>query len=254
MTKMLKLIDTHAHLNLPEFEKDREAVFARAVAAGVGIINVGTDLTTSKLAVELAQNRKGVWATVGLHPTDWAENFKREDYLTLVQNEKTVAIGECGLDYFRADKSSAEKQKAIFIQQVELANELNKPLMLHIRDAYHDAFDVLKAHAKVRGNVHFFAGTWEEAKLFLDLGFTISFTGVITFAQDYDKVIKNTPLEMILTETDCPFVAPEPYRGKRNEPLYVQEVLKKLAEIKNLSYDEVALTTLANARRVFKLA
>lgn len=250
---MLKLIDVHAHVNFPDYDEDREGVIKRAQEVGVGMINVGTGLETSRQIVALAEQNENMWATIGLHPTDWTEGFDDSAYLELAKNEKTVAIGECGLDYFRADKSSAEKQKAIFIQQIELANELNKPLMLHIRDAYHDAFDVLKAHTKVRGNVHFFAGTWEEAKLFLDLGFTISFTGVITFTRDYDRVIKNTPLEAILTETDCPFVAPEPYRGKRNEPSYVWEVAKKIAEIKGLEPEEVARVTLENTVRVFRL-
>jgi len=133
--------------------------------------------------------------------------------------------------------------------------------MLHIRhgvnhvehNAYFDALDLLKKHSKVKGDVHFFAGTKEEAKGFLDFGFTLSFTGVITFSHDYDEVIRNTPLDMIMSETDSPYVAPVPYRGKRNEPVYVKEVVKKIAEIKNFPESEVALALIANARRVFKI-
>ena len=168
-----------------------------------------------------------------------------------MQNPKVVGIGECGLDYYRLDSDSIEKQKEAFIAQIELANEFNKPLMLHIRQAYQDALAILKEHTKVKGNIHFFAGSLEEAKAFIELGFTLSFTGVITFTHDYDEVIKNIPLEMIMSETDAPYVAPVPYRGKRNEPVYVSEVVKRIAEIKNLPESEVAEAIISNARRVY---
>ncbi|MGH7249437.1 MAG: TatD family hydrolase, partial [Minisyncoccia bacterium] len=170
-------------------------------------------------------------------------------------------IGECGLDYYRCTPDSIEKQKVALLSQIELANEFNKPIMLHIRNnpedktrnAYFDALEIIKEHSKVRGDVHFFAGGIEEAKAFLDFGFTLSFTGVITFTHDYDEVVKNTPLDRIMTETDCPYVAPVPYRGKRNEPVYVREVVKRIAEIKNLSEEEVAQAIMVNAKRVFGL-
>lgn len=254
---MLKLIDAHAHLNFPDYDADREAVLTRAAEAGIGLINVGTGLETSRQVVDLAQGRENTWATIGLHPTDAAETGESGEALAelrrLAQEPKVVAIGECGLDYFRADPSTAAKQQEMFVRQIEIANEAGKPLMLHIRNAYQDAYEILKTHAKVKGDTHFFAGTWDEAKLFLDLGFTLSFTGVITFARSYDEVIKNAPLDMILAETDCPYVAPIPHRGKRNEPAYVQEVVKKLAEIKGLSDEAVAAATLANTKRVFGL-
>jgi TatD DNase family protein len=178
-----------------------------------------------------------------------------------LKDPKVVAIGECGLDYYRCTEESITKQKENFIAQVELANEFNKPLMLHIRNnpddkmhnAYSDTLSLLKEYAKVKGDVHFFAGIWEEAKNFLDFGFTLSFTGVITFTHDYDEVIRNTPLDMIMTETDSPYVAPVPYRGKRNEPLYVKEVVKKIAEIKNLPETEVAEAIIKNAKKLFDI-
>ena len=159
------------------------------------------------------------------------------------------------------DAESIKKQKKAFIEQIELANEVEKPLMLHIRDAYADALQILKKHAKVKGVVHFFVGNMEEAKGFLDFGFMLSFTGVLTFppkagqprADTLFEVVKNTPLDMILTDTDSPYVAPVPYRGKRNEPLYVKEVVKKIAEIKNLPEGEVAKAVVANAKRVFNI-
>jgi TatD DNase family protein len=191
--------------------------------------------------------------------TSRGEIFDKEAYRKLLADPKALGIGECGLDYYRCDDDSIAKQKAAFISQIELANEFRKPIMLHIRNnpedktknAYFDALDLLKKHAEVRGDVHFFAGGVAEAKAFVDFGFTLSFTGVITFTHDYDEVIKNTPLEMIMTETDSPYVTPVPHRGKRNEPLYVKEVVKKIAEIKGLPEKEVAEAIISNARRVF---
>ncbi|HEV7424316.1 MAG TPA: TatD family hydrolase, partial [Candidatus Paceibacterota bacterium] len=200
--------------------------------------------------------------------TSRGEVFDKEEYKKLLNNSKVVGIGECGLDYYRCTPESIEKQKKSFIEQIELANEFNLPLMLHIRNnqkqelitgkegtpnAYMDALAILKMHSKVKGDVHFFAGTPEEAKAFLDLGFMLSFTGVITFTDDYDEVIRNTPLDMIMSETDSPYVTPVPNRGKRNEPSYVREVVKKIALVKNLREEEVAQAIIQNAKRVFDI-
>jgi TatD DNase family protein len=234
---------------------------------------VGTQYDTSAEAVALAEKHEDAYATIGLHPihtsksfhdakelgeggkefTSRGEIFDPAKYEELARSNKVIAIGECGLDYYRLDEATKETQVRNFIEQIELANKLGKPLMLHIRNAYADALEVLKAHAKVRGDVHFFAGGWEEAKQFLDLGFTLSFTGVITFTHDYDEVIKNAPLDMLLTETDAPYVSPVPYRGKRNEPAYVVEVVKKMAELKDLPLEEVREQLLQNAKDLFKI-
>lgn len=284
-----KYIDIHSHVNFKAFDSDRDEVIKRALENNTWVINVGTQLDTSRKAVEIAnQYPEGVYAIIGLHPihtgasyhdekelgeggkefTSRGEIFNRDLYKNLAQDKKVVAIGECGLDYYRLDTDSAEKQKKVFIEHIELANEVGKPLMLHIRNAYKDAYEILKKHLKSKslpagrqGNVHFFAGTWEEAKSFLDLGFTLSFTGVITFppkagqpgADTLIEIIKNTPLDMIMSETDSPYVTPIPHRGKRNEPSYVKEVVKKIAEVKNLPEEEVALAIIANAKRVFTL-
>ncbi len=250
----LKLIDAHAHLNFANYDEDREDVIKRAREAGIGVINVGTNLETSKQALALAEQNENMWATIGLHPTDFTENFDYVKYLELAKSEKVVAIGECGLDYFR-QRSEVEqaKQKEVFIKQIELANQVGKPLMLHIRNAYQDAYKILEKYAKVKGNAHFFAGTWEEAKLFLDLGYTLSFGGVVTFARDYDEVILHAPLNQILIETDCPFVAPVPHRGKRNESSYAIAVVEKISEIKGVSIPEVEQVTLENTIRLFGL-
>jgi len=279
---MLKYIDIHSHLNFKAFDEDREVVIKRALDNNTWMINVGTQVDTSKKAVEIAhQYKEGVYAIIGLHPihtdisyhdeeelgeagkefTSRGEVFDKNIYLELLKDPKVVAIGECGLDYFHTEAGSIEKQKKAFIEQIELANEINKPLVLHIRnnpkdkkiDAYVDVLEILKKYSKVKGNVHFFAGSIENAKDFLNYGFTLSFTGVITFTHDYDEIIKNTPLNMIMSETDSPYVAPVPYRGKRNEPSYVKEVVKKIALIKNLTEEKVAETIMANAKRVFRI-
>lgn len=282
-----KYIDIHSHVNFKAFDEDRDEVIKRALENDTWVINVGTQIDTSRKAVEMAnQYKEGVYAIIGLHPihtgasfhdekelgeggaefTSRGENFDKEAYKKLLTDPKVVGIGECGLDYYRMDEESIEKQKKAFIEQIELANEVGKPLMLHIRnnpkdkshDAYADSLEILKKHYRynpatsgARGDVHFFAGSLQDAQKFVDFGFTLSFTGVITFTTDYDEIIKNTPLDMIMTETDAPYVTPVPYRGKRNEPLYVKEVVKKIALVKGLSEEEVAEAIVANAKRVF---
>ena len=267
----VKYFDAHTHANFAAYGEDRDAVIERARDASVAMNVVGTQFDTSRSAVELAKKYDDVYATIGLHPihtaksyhdekeigeggkefTSRGEIFDKERYRSLAKNEKVIAIGECGLDYYRIDESTKEVQMRAFIEQIELAGEIKKPLMLHIRNAYADALEVLRAHAGVRGDVHFFAGDWEVAKKFLELGFTLSFTGVITFARDYDEVIRNTPLDMLLSETDAPYVTPVPYRGKRNEPSYVPLVVQKIAEIRGEDTERVAAALMENARRVF---
>ena len=269
---MPKYIDIHSHVNFKAFDEDRDEIIRRALENDTWVINVGTQADTSRVAVEIAnQYPEGVYAIIGLHPihtgasyhdiqelgeggkefTSRGEVFDKELYRELLKSKKVVGIGECGLDYYRCTPESISKQKENFISQIELANEFNKPLMLHIRNAYHDALEILKKYSKVKGNAHFFAGTSEEAKAYLDFGFTLSFTGVITFTDDYDEIIRNTPLDMIMSETDSPYVTPVPHRGKRNEPSYIREVVKKIAEIKNMPEEEVAEAMMANAKRIF---
>ncbi len=277
-----KYIDIHSHVNFKAFDEDRDSVIKRALGNNTWIINVGTQIDTSKKAVELAnQYEEGVYAIIGLHPihtgasfhdekelgeggaefTSRGEFFDKEKYLELLREPKVVGVGECGLDYYRCDTESIEKQKQAFIGQIEIANEVGKPLMLHIRNnpenkelnAYSDALDILKKYSKVKGDVHFFAGNVEDAKNFVDFGFTLSFTGVITFTKNYDEIIKNTPIEMIMSETDSPYVTPTPHRGKRNEPIYVSEVVKRISEIKELPLEKVSETLISNAKRVWKI-
>lgn len=286
MGKDITYIDIHAHLNLGAFNDDREEVMLRTREAGVAHINVGTKQSTSEKAVKIAEAHEDVYAIVGLHPIQTTpqehdedeigeggapfvskgEVFNKDFYRGLCKSEKVVAIGECGLDYYRNDPSTKEIQEAQFIAQIELANELGLPLMIHTRDAkgntasanpsgrsvYDDVYDILKQYAKVPGDIHFYAGNYAQAKKFFELGFTVSFTGVITFAKDYEETVRNAPLDMIHAETDCPFVAPVPFRGKRNEPIHVREVYKKIAEVKGLDEETVRVQLLSNAKRLFK--
>lgn len=279
----MKFIDIHAHLNFAAYDEDRDAVIERLKEAETLAINVGTQQGTSQQAVELADQHDHLYAIVGLHPihtdksyhdeqeigtggqefTSRGEVFDVDFYRELIQSsKKVVGIGECGLDYYRTDADSLEKQRRAFRTQIELAIELGLPLMLHVRasegsmDAYWDVLKILREYKaehgeKLRGDVHFFAGDADVAQAFLDLNFYLSFTGVITFAKPYLELVKNTPLDRIMTETDCPYVTPVPHRGKRNEPAYVQEVTKKIAEIKGLTIDEVAEQVMENAKRLF---
>lgn len=277
------LIDSHAHVQFPAYDEDREAVIRRALDEGVGVINVGTQYSTSADALKLAEKyENGVWATVGFHPGHAGENSHHDPWESREQNQesfdieklrelarktKAVAVGECGLDYFRLkseDLGFKDKQKEVFEKQIELAIELEKPLALHCRptkgtqDAYDDLYDILKPYianrkSGLRGVVHFFAGSKETAKKLLDLGFYISFAGPITFAAEYEEVVGYVPLNKTLAETDSPYVAPAPYRGKRNEPVYVAEVAKKIAQIKAIAYDEVARRLTKNTADLFGL-
>ena len=273
-----KYIDVHSHVQFKAYDEDRDAVVERTLAEGVHMMNVGTQRDTSLAAVAMAEKYDGVYAAIALHPVHTSKSFHDEKelgeegkaftsrgeefdpafYEELAQHPKVKAIGECGLDYYRLEEDTVARQKEVFVQHIQVANKVHKPLMLHIRSgsgrsAYEDAAELLAAHATVKGDVHFFAGNWEEAKLFLDMGFTLSFTGVITFTHDYDDVVRKTPLDMILSETDCPYITPTPFRGRRNEPMHVREVVKAIARIKGLDEEVVRKALVENAQRVFGL-
>lgn len=257
----MKYIDIHSHLNFSDYGEDFGAVIMRMEEASVGTIAIGTDLETSVKAVELAHKHQNIWACIGVHPVDNPSRaFEEENFRELVKHPKVVAVGECGLDFFHADKAADfDRQKKLFLEHINFALEFDKPIMIHSRSAYPELLEILEPlkeiHGdKLRGNVHFFAGTLEEAKRFWVIGFTTSFTGVITFARNYDEVIKNAPLEMLQAETDAPFVAPAPYRGQRNEPAYVVEVVKKIAELRGEEEDTVRKALLENAHKLFQLA
>lgn len=256
----MKYTDIHCHLNLPEFETDNIYVIKRAQEKEVGMIVVGVNRESSEKAVKIAEANDNVWAVIGLHPADDPnEVFDMDFYKQLASHPKVVGIGETGFDYYHRPISDRARQQEIFEKHIAIANELKKPLMLHLRNgikgesAYADALEVLRKHEKVHGDVHFFAGNIEEAHEFIKLGFRLSFTGVITFAKNYDEVIKAIPLNMIMSETDAPFVAPTPYRGQRNEPIYVIEVVKRIAEIRGEDYEIVSKQLVENAKALFHL-
>src|SRR3989338_10119909 len=259
-----KIFDSHCHPQMTQYDQDREEIIHRAFDVGVNMICVGTDLETSRQAIELAQKTEWMWATVGLHPNDnLNEKFESEKYRELLQQERVVAFGEIGLDYYRTEKPEDQKfQKERFIQQLELAKELKKPLILHCRDgksgstgpAYRDMIEILSRGYAINGGViHSFTGSLDEAKQFLDLGLYLGLNGIITFAKQYDEIVREVPLERILLETDAPYLTPEPYRGKRNEPAYVIEVAKKIAELKNEPYEKVTEQTTKNCKKLFGL-
>ncbi len=277
----MKTIDTHSHYNLAQFDEDREAAIARMMEAGVGTICVGVDLETSKLAIDIAAQNETIWACVGQHPTEWAQEYDAAEFADLAKGNNVVAIGECGLDYYRPEERAHKpEQVVLFRRQIELAIESGLPLMLHIRpsrlgspeqsdggeyDAYDDAIAILKEYKNdlieenapstslraLRGTAHFFVGDKRIAQEFLDLGFHISFSGVITFVKEYEEIVAFVPLDRILSETDAPFAAPAPYRGKRNEPAYVPEIVQKIAQIKGFSLEETEKRLLLNAKNLF---
>ncbi|MEI6480258.1 MAG: TatD family hydrolase [bacterium] len=259
---MYDYIDIHSHLNFPDYEKDFEEVIQRLRDTKTATITVGTDLASSQKAVELAEKYEMIYACIGLHPADnTEEEFNEHEFEKLISHKKVVAIGECGLDYGREKDATEEtkiRQRKDFEKQIDFAVKHDKPLMLHIRNAHEDVLEILteknKEYGKrLRGNAHFFSGDKQTAQRYLDLGFTVSFTGVITFARDYDEVVRYVPLNKIMSETDSPFVTPVPYRRTRNEPSYVSEVVKKIAEIRGEEIGAVRNYLMKNAIRYFKL-
>ena len=287
--------DAHTHVQFAAFENDWKEVIDRALAENTWLINVGTQRDTSRRAMEMAHLfPEGVYATVGLHPihteksyhdvkelggdpsthstkaqggeqgrttssgfTSKGEEFDYNTYKMLAHDKKVVAIGECGLDYYRLGVETKKKQKAVFLKHIKLALEVKKPLMIHCRQAFDDLIEILNSKYSILnsppGVIHFFTGTPDDAGKLLNLGFSFTFGGVITFTRDYDEAIKFIPPDRILSETDAPYVAPVPYRGKRNEPAYVIEIVKKLAELKNVSVEEMESHILENAKNVFRI-
>lgn len=249
------LIDTHCHLDFRGFNEDRDEVIKRARDVGVEkIINVGCDLQTSKNSVALAEKYEFIYTSVGFHPQEANKVDEKtfSELEKLAEHPKVVAIGECGLEYSgpAGRDLNKEKQKEVFLRHLELSGRIQKPIIIHCRSAYDDLIEILNSSP---GVIHFFSGNLNQAKKLLDLGFFISFTGLITFVRDYDKIIQFVPLDRILIETDAPFVAPVPYRGQRNEPAYVIETAKKIAEIRNMSFNEAAEQFSKNALNLFAL-
>ncbi|HEY4507341.1 MAG TPA: TatD family hydrolase [Candidatus Paceibacterota bacterium] len=267
----IKFVDAHGHLNFPEYDIDREAVIERCREKGVLAVTVSVDTESSCKALELAKKYPDVVrATAGLHPMcAWGEapeakisaDELRKTVTAAASMLEVVAVGECGLDYARlpaGDEAAIKlRQREVFIAHIEAAAAAKKPLMIHCRDAYDDVLGILeesrRAGHATPANFHFYSGDEAHLKRILDAGDTVSFTGVITFASSYDSLVQFAPLDRILSETDCPYVTPAPHRGKRNEPTYVEEVVKRLAVLKGLDFDPTATILLENARRVLQV-
>ena len=292
---LLPIIDAHSHVQFPVYDRDREAVIKRAIGAGVKMIAVGTQVSTSEAGIRLAKaNPENIWATVGYHPNHlisdphlggagWhhddkeqseskPERFDIKKLSELAADPKVVAIGECGLDYYRLVESEKLKvkslQREVFLQQVELAQKLGKALMIHCRpssvktsagkaistdDAYEDLLQLLITNYQLPKIVHFYVGSPAITKKLVEAGFYFTFGGVVTFARDYDESIKLVPVERILLETDCPYVAPKSQRGKRNEPAFIREAVKAVSGLKGMESDEFLTAVYKNSREVFKI-
>ena len=250
-------VDFHCHIHFSRYDDDRNEVLARMRENNIWAIAVGTDEKQSQDALRLAQKHDCLYATAGLHPADnTKESFETSFYETLISDKKTVMVGECGLDYYHIkEKDEQARQRKEFEKQIDFAVLYDKPLMLHVREAHKDALDMLsskkKAYGeKLRGNTHFFTESPDIAKQYYELEFTTSFPGVITFTREYDDTVRYAPPNMILSETDSPYAAPIPHRGKRNEPSYVIEVVKRIAEIRNEDIEKLKKQIVKNAMKV----
>lgn len=253
----MKYIDIHAHLDFPDFDLDRKEILADMKSKDIGVFNIGTTLETSKNSIALAEANQNVWAIVGIHPIHATQALTSDldEIELLISHPKCLGIGECGLDYFhQKDDESKKIQKEFFKKQIELALTYDKPLMIHCREAYPDTLDILeeykKLHSNLRAHFHFFTESVETARRVLENGFTVSFTGPITFAP-YDELITSVPLDSMMIETDSPYASPKSHRGQRNDPRNVIEIGAKIAQIKGLTEEEVFLKIRENTRRVF---
>lgn len=251
----MKLIDSHAHLDDEKFNEDRDEVLERIKNKMDFVVNIGCDLETSQASFDFAKKYDFIYAVVGMHPiyTDkYNDEFEKklEDFL---KDEKVLAIGEIGLDYHWMT-SPKEEQQAVFRKQLDLARKLNKPVVIHTREAMQDTIDILNEYKDITGILHCYPGSVETAKQMIDR-FYLGIGGVLTFknGKKLVEVVDKIPLDRLVIETDCPYMAPTPYRGKRNEPVYTEEVAKKIAEIKNISYEEVVRITNENTRKAYKM-
>lgn len=252
--------DTHAHLNADHYQDKLEAIIEDAHENGVSYINVvGFDRKTNALAHKIALSHDNIYASAGLHPSD-IQDFTEEDLKTVedyLKQDITVAVGECGLDYYW-NKETKAKQIDFFKKQIDLSKKYRKPLIIHVRDAILDSYDVLKEASKdglLTGVMHCYSGSSEMAKKFLDLGLYISLGGPVTFknAKVPKEVAEMVPLDRLLIETDCPYLAPHPYRGKENKPGFLPLIAEKIAEIKSMSVSELALKTTENGKQLFRI-
>jgi len=252
----MQLIDSHAHLDDKQYNFDRSEMISDIIAAGVtNVINIGADMRSSRASVKLAMEYDFIYAAVGVHPhyVSKMTNESIAELRTLATQPKVVAIGEVGLDYYR-NLSPKSAQQGWFRKQLNLAKELNLPVIIHDRDAHEDTIEILKDENISNGVMHCYSGSAEMAKQLVDMGFYISFGGVVTFknARVALDALRAIPMDRLLIETDCPYLAPEPFRGQRNTSAYMPVIAEKVAEVKGTSYEEVCEATAENTRKLFR--
>lgn len=252
------IFDSHAHYDDEQFNDDREKVIKEIQEKGViGVLNCGSDLRGTNMSFELANKYDFIYAAVGIHPSyaDIVDEKLIEHLKEMCKNPKVKAIGEIGLDYYWDENPDKEIQKKAFRMQMELAKELNMPVVIHDRDAHKDTLDIMKEYPEVKGVVHCFSGSVEFAKECLKLGYYIGVTGVVTFknAKVVKEVVKNVPIDRLLVETDCPYMAPTPHRGERNQSNFIEFMIKQIMELKNLSQEEVENNTIKNTKTLFNI-
>ncbi|MGL5796671.1 MAG: TatD family hydrolase [Cetobacterium sp.] len=251
----MKLVDTHCHLDNEQFDLDRLEVIDRIKEKLEFCVNIGYDLKSSAISLELAKKNDFIYATVGIHPTDISDyNDEIEEKLEkMAKDSKVVAIGEIGLDYHWMTEPK-EVQQEIFKKQLKLAQRVNKPVVIHTRDAMEDTVNILKEFPEIKGVIHCYPGSVETAKILIDR-FYLGIGGTLTFknAKKTVEVVKDIPLDRIVLETDAPYLTPIPFRGKRNEPIYVQYVAEKIAEIKEINLEEVIKVTTENAKKLYNI-
>lgn len=257
----MKYIDIHTHLDFPNFDLDREEIIHDMKSQDIGAFNIGTSLESSKNSIALAEKHSHICAIVGVHPIHTNESQLADIDLieSLISHNKCVGIGECGLDFFREadDMQARTRQLSFFEKQIELAIKYNKPLMIHCRKAYPETLEVLESYKKIHPNLHahfhFFTEPIDTARRILDKGFTVSFTGVITFVPEYIDLVKFVPTNSLMIETDSPYVAPKSQRGKRNDPRNVIEIAQTISLIKEIPLDIFAKHVRDNTKRIFRV-
>ncbi|MFW6121303.1 MAG: TatD family hydrolase, partial [Petrotogales bacterium] len=254
-TRDINICDTHAHINFSQFDKDREEILRDINERFDYVIEVGIDIEASEAANDLAEKNKNIYSATGIHPHDVVSTSKnyREKLEALSKSDKVVAVGEIGLDYYR-DISPRRTQRIMFAEQLELAMENRLPVIVHVRDAYNDAIEILEKFAgNVKGVVHAFSGDRNYAERIVELGFKIGIGGPITYKKNHElrEAVKTTDINFLLPETDCPFLPPQQYRGKRNQPGYVEFVIKKIAEVKGLTIPECSKKLCNNGKELF---
>jgi len=254
------LIDSHAHLDMKQFDSDRGQVIDRALSADVGlIITVGIDIISSRNAVKLATHYPPIFATIGIHPhnADNANKNDLEQIALIAQQDKIIAVGEIGLDFFR-NRSARQKQIDVFTQQLAIAISLDLPVVIHDREAHTETVNILSSFKQnvLHGMIHCFSGDYKLAKTFINMGYYISIPGTVTFnnASQTQDVVRRIPLNRLLLETDAPFLAPNPYRGKRNEPSYIIHTAQKIAKLRGISFEEITYQTSKNVCQLFNLS